>query len=201
MRPSTSPIRTDTVQNARRSRRSISSTERPPRPLAAGRGIHSVSSAGARLAETTEPHLRTSAISAYKRGAATTPPRLRTWIGENTSSKSTVCLQSTSRPCALAKAESARSASEQHRASSWITATPRATSGLCSARRATRFSVGTRRRPTRFFASSGISKLTAPSLDQPCHADILLEIANGPLSDGAPTRQDDTHEPNGMNPK
>lgn len=59
---------------------------------------------------------------------------------------------------------------------SWIIATRRAMFDHCCARPAIPFSAGMRRRPTRSSASSATSTPTVA--DQPCHADVLLELAN-----------------------
>mgnify|MGYP001393555160 CR=1 FL=1 len=161
--------------NAMQSKRSISSTASARGLRAAGRGIAIVSNAGARRAAIMEPRARTLGTLGYANGAARTPAKPRAWTRGGGSNRSTVCRPHMWMRCASARADVAPSVAALRLASSSITVTRRGMSARCSVRHATPFSAGTRRRLTQSCAFSGTWRRTAA--DQPCHADMLLELA------------------------
>lgn len=187
MRRSTPASRTSDAPSAVRSKPSTCSTVRARLRLGGGPGIHSASNAVEPRVETTAPGRRICETPAYARGARKTPPRPQRSIIGAGSGGSMISRRNKSQRCAARKAGDARYVSAAPAACLWITATPKATFVHCSARPATPSSAGTKRRPTPSFDSNATSRHIAA--DKPCHADVLLEIANGPLSDGALERQ------------
>jgi hypothetical protein len=177
MSPSTSPTRISDAALAPLLRRLICSTGRRPLRLADGRGIRIASSAAARPAESTVLAQKNCETLACETGGGAIPLPLQKSISAGTLNKNMALRLSRLKLCERPKAEAALSASGAPRDYSWITAISRGISAPYSARHAIRSSDGTRRRRTQSCASRATSK-PIDRLSAPCHADVLLEIAN-----------------------
>lgn len=152
------------------------STGRTPQPRADGLGIAIASNADGQRVETMGLPLGKRATQGSRSGVRKTPrPPLAT-IKKRASKGNTGSRQSMLSKCGMPNKDAALSASARLLACSWITATPKAMSGLCFARRATRFLGGTKRRPKQSSSFRSTYRLTVNN--QPCHADVLLELAN-----------------------
>lgn len=176
MRLSISVTPISVVPPAVQSRMFPSSTGRTPEQREAGHGIAIALIAAGLPAETMGRRLKMLAMLGSKIGEGRIPPLPLGSISVSASSKSMASRQSKSRKCGPHRADVAPSASARHRVSSWITATRKVTSARCFARPVTPSWVGMKRRRTRSLSSSDMWKRIAA--DQPCHADVLLELAN-----------------------
>ncbi len=176
MRPNTLRIPTSDARNALRSRLSRYSIEKERGPRGGGHGTAFVSSAGALSASSMGPLPRNCATQGFARGVGRTLQPRQTKIGALGSVRPTGSRRPMWHGCVSYKADAALFAKKQRAGSSLIIATPKATSAPCSAKPVIRSSAGTRRRPIRSSNFRDIWLRT--SLDQPCHADVLLELAN-----------------------
>lgn len=173
-----SPTRTSGAQGVGRPKSFRFSTARTPAPRAGGRGIAIASSVVARPALITVPQAAINATRAFGRGDSRTPVRRPMLTSVEASKGNTVCRWSKLRRCASLKAGNAQYVSASHRGCLLTIAIPKGTSGPCFARRATRFLAGMKRRQTPSFNFNATSRRTRKSSEHPCHADVLLELAN-----------------------
>lgn len=157
----------------------LRSLERPrPKLRSAGRGEANVGSADALRAESTEPRTSLGVMSAYGIGGSRIPMRLRPTISESASGISMALRPRPSTICMRGLAANARFVEVRPLGSVLITAMrPGEYGGYC-ALVATHFWGGSRITAS----SSRNSRNTSPSAvadnDLPCHADVLLELAN-----------------------
>lgn len=163
---------------AERSKRFPSSTARTLKPRADGRGIATALSAVARPAEIMGPRPRMPETLDCESGARTILRRPRVSMPSATSRKNTDLARKRSRLCGLPNIGDAQSVTVRPAAYSWITATQRGTSERCFARPATRSLAGMNGKPAPSSSSNSMWRSTAVRPGQPCHADVLLEIAN-----------------------
>lgn len=177
MRRNTSPSPTSDVQNVERSNLCLSSTERKQKLSAVGLGIVTVSNAAARRVPTMGPLTKTSETHDFGSGERTIRPQLSSSIGVSDSPRSMDSPMSSSLLCERLKLAVAQFVVASRPAYSSIIAISRDTSGRSCAKRATLSSAGTSERLKQSYASRGTSRRTLPN-SQPCHADVLLELAN-----------------------
>lgn len=180
MKRSTSSLHTSCVAPAERSKRYLSSTARRPRRHGAGLGIAIASNAEGLRAGTTAPRQKISAMLGCALGASRIQRQRPSSMLGGISNRNTASRRMRSIACVALKADAALSASGKQPGFLSTTATPKGTSDLCSARPATHSSGGTSGRRARSSSSKNTWNRTASS-GQPCHADVLLEIANAPL--------------------
>ncbi len=187
MKRNTFPIRTSAVRSAKLSNLFPYSTERIPQRRVVGRGIAIASSAGAITARITARRTATSETLGSRHGELGIRKQLRKTISALALNRNTGSQSKTWRSCERASKGNAPFASDRRSVCLWITAIQRDTFGPCFVRRATRSSVGTRRKQTQSCAFKTMLRVTQNN--QPCHADVLLEIANAvPLQDRAEDR-------------
>ena len=172
-----SNIRTNDAPPAERLSQSRFSIARPRERRAGGRGIRTALSAGAPPAEITAQLPSHCATSAFAHGVGRTLTRRSAWTSAVTCGPLTASARMMLSGCMSIRMAVAPSASVRQSACSWITVTPKVTFAHCSVRPATRSLVGTKRRPIRSCAFKSIWLPTNDS-GEPCHADVLLEIAN-----------------------
>ena len=167
---------TRNARSARLSKSFLSSTRKRPQTNAVGLGTASVSSAGAWRVETMERRRKRHVTPASRSGASKTPAQLRISTSEGTFRENTAFQPLKSNGCVRRKEADAPFASELRLGFSLTIATPKAMCGRFFVRPAIHFLAGTRRRPAR----SSSSRVTLPRtrVDAPCHADVLLELAN-----------------------
>lgn len=163
---------------------SHSSTARIRARHAAGRGIATASSAEEHLVETMGQTRRNRATHVSRSGVERTQQRRRKQISANASSRSTASHQIALRKCENRKMGGVQYVTGRLRDCLSIIATSKVMSVRFSARHATPFLAGTRRRPTRSFYSKNM--WISIAVDQPCHADTLLKIANAPRCEEIP---------------
>lgn len=142
-----------------------------------GHGTATASNADAQLVATMAHHQKRPGTPAFASGERTTQKPLPGSTRSGTLSRSTAFRPERLKPCVRPKMAAAQSAGVRPVGCSWITATQRGTFARFSARPATPSLVGTSGRPARSSSFSGMSRRTDDSA--PCHADVLLEIANG----------------------
>lgn len=176
MKKNIAPTHTSDARNVRGSRLSHSSIGRIPQRRGGGHGIAIASNVGALRALITPPRTKISGTPGCEHGARRIRSRLAAPIGAS-AWPNTALPRNKSHRCVMPKADAARYVSVPHRGSSLITAISKVTSDRFSARHATRFSAGTNGRPKRSCVFNDISRRTL-SASQPCHADVLLELAN-----------------------
>lgn len=179
MKRNTCPTLTNAAAPAARSKRYLFSTERTRALLEAGRGIATAFSAEDLHVESMGRHPKTPATPDFESGGKTIPRRQRAWTRSAALSRNMDYRPMRLRPCDPHKAGGAQSVSDRPVACLSITAIRKGTSGRCYARPAIPFSAGMNGKPALCSSSSNTWKSTAVRLDQPCHADVLLEIANG----------------------
>ena len=178
MKRNTCPTPTSFADLAAKSKMSLSSTERTHEPPEAGHGTAIALNVVALPAETMGPHPRRHETPGFGNGGRTIPRQLRVLMPSATSSKNTGWPPRKSRPCVICRAVGAQSASGKPVASSWTTATLKATSERCFARPVTPSSAGMSARLTLCSSSNAMWKSTAAKPGTPCHADVLMEMAN-----------------------
>lgn len=180
MRQNISPTPISAAPNAARQRLFPSSTARTPQQRGVGRGIAIVLNAGGPHAPHTAPLAGTSATPAFARGVLIILRLQQRTTSALGSSENMDCQKIRLKRCVPHSMENVPFVSAPHPDYSWTIATRRAMRAPFSVRRATRSSVGTSARPIPFCGSSDTS--TRTTSDRPCHADVLLEIANRPVS-------------------
>lgn len=176
MRPTISPTPTGGVPNAKPSRPWIYSIARLPRPLVVGHGIANVSNADALIAENMGPTQRSCATPVCGLGEKRTPLLRQQSTNGVTFNKNTACRRIRWKRCAVTRPALAPSASVEQPVYLSTIVIPRVTYERCFAKRATRSWVGTKKKQTPFCGSSNTLRRIANS--KPCHADVLLELAN-----------------------
>lgn len=177
MRPAISPTHTNTARYAVPLRPSTSSTARQPARREVGHGTVSASNVDAMRARLTVRAAKMCGTLGCESGGAKIQRRLLALMRAAALNRSTDSRLSRLRRCGSGKAAAARSVHGQHRAFSWIIATRRGMSAHSSAKRAIHSLDGMRRKQIRSFDFRDIWRIIARS-DQPCHADVLLEMAN-----------------------
>lgn len=180
MKRSTCPTLTSAAALAVKSKRSLSFTEKTRERREVGHGTATALSAVERPVETMGPHLKRRETPGFGSGGKTIPRQQRALMPSATLSKNMVCPPRTSKSCALRRTVGAQSVDGKPVAYSWIIAIRRVTYGRCFARPATPFSAGTSARPALSSNSNATWKSTAASPCAPCHADVMLELANAP---------------------
>jgi len=177
MKPNISPIPTSGVRGAIPSRSYRCSIGRTLRQRAGGLGIATASNAGEQLVRIMGRQTETSVMLGFVGGVSEIQRRQRRTTSADASNRNMASPSSESKKCGQRKMGSAPSANAPPRACLWITATRKGTSAVYCARRAIRFLVGTSGKRIRSFAFNTTSKGTLEN-SQPCHADVLLELAN-----------------------
>lgn len=172
-------IPTNTAQVARKSKRSIFSIARRRTQRVAGLGIASALNAVVLIAGTTVRVQKNYAMRDSGNGGKKILSPLGLSIKDGTLSRNMACHHNRLRRCVSTKTEGAPFANAERPDFSWTIAIPRGTSGHCFAKPAIRSLDGTKRRPTLSFGSNATSMLIADNA--PCHADVLLEVANRPV--------------------
>ena len=180
MRPIISPTRTSVAQSVMRPKQLTSSTVKTRKPRAVGRGTAIAFSAAARNVASMAQAAKKLEMPGFVSGAGRIQRRRQAWTRGGALSRSTGLRLTMWMPCAWRRVVAAPSARAQPHAYSWITATLRGTSARCYARLATPFLDGTKRKQTPYCAFRDIWRRIA-RVDQPCHADTLLLLANAPL--------------------
>lgn len=177
MKLSTLPLRTKAARSAAQSRWCRCFIARQPRPREAGLGIATASNAGASPAQNMGRQTATIGTLGCAHGDSKIHRPQPRMTNAHALSANTGCLNRRLTLCALRRAVSALYVNDQRPVYSSIIATPKAMSAHYSVKHATHSSAGTNARPTPFSAFSDTSRHT-PNPDEPCHADVLLEIAN-----------------------
>lgn len=174
MNPNTRDSRTRSARSAEQSRPFLCSIESRPKLRAVGLGTRTVLSAAGRRAGITRLLPRISEMQGSERGDNVIP-----WRHQNSISVSVlqvmVCRKKTLRRCVERKTVNALFAGAPRNGYSSTIATQKVPCADCSAKRAIHSSAGTNERRKPFLGSSAISIAIEC---QPCHADVLLEIAN-----------------------
>lgn len=152
------------------------------RRLADGHGTLSVLSADDRPAKNMARHTRLPATHACGDGAKPIHRLQKRRIAVRISKRNMACRQNRLSQCEKRKGESVPSVIGSRRVYLLTTATPAARFAAYFVKRATRFLAGTRARLNTSFDSRSICWVDK---DKPCHADVLLEIANQPSGGAA----------------
>lgn len=175
MKRSTLRTPINAVRNAEPSNRSHFSIGRTPQRHGAGLGIATVSNAGALIAPPMGQLTGIDEMLGSRLGELATQGRRLTTISVPDSKRSMASRSRMLRQCGRSRRANARSVNDQRNACSSITATSKDTFAPCFVRPATRSLAGMRKRPMR---SCGF-KPTSLATQNSCHADVLLELANG----------------------
>lgn len=152
------------------------SIEKTPRQLVVGHGTAIALSADGPPAESMVPGQKISEMPACVNGARATQRPQHNSTQRNASSRNTGFHRMRLTQCGKPKGGDARSATVKPADYLLTTAIPRVTSAPFSVRPVIRSLVGMSARPTRFSNFKDMWSSTASN--QPCHADVLLRLAN-----------------------
>lgn len=172
MSPNTFNIHTSGAVGAGSLRLCHYSIERIPKPLAAGRGIHTVSNAAGGIAGNTAPITERSETPECEIGESLIQMQLARTTGRESLGISMDCRLMMWSGCDRSRAAGVPFAKRKQVDCLSITAIREDTSGRSCAKLATRFSGGTKKRPIRSLSFRRISLLTKND------ADTLAEYAN-----------------------
>lgn len=173
MKPTISHSLTSDARSVPPLRSSLSSIERRPGQRADGLGILIASSVVVPRALSMGPARRKHVTPGCGHGDAKTPLLQKNTTVAGGSKNCTDYRKIRLSRCVPSSTDAAQFASVPHHAFWWIIVIRAATSGGCSARHATHFSVGTSARPAPSFNFRSTWQANS-------HADSLLELANAP---------------------
>lgn len=168
-----SPIRNALA--AKRLKRSQNSIKRPLRQLAVGRGIATALCAAGQPAKATENRIETVGTLDCGNGAAKIRQQQNREMRAPDSKPNTVSPKIAWKRCVSRKMDDVRSVTNAPPGCSLTTRTLPGKCGRSSAKPATHSWDGTNARQAKF---SAFRNICAGIPDQPCHADILLLLAN-----------------------
>lgn len=178
MRQNTFLIPTSFAGPAARSKRSRYSIERTPGRLGDGHGTVTALNAGVQRVENIVQGRGMREMRAFVSGVKAIRKPQHNLTQRNVLSKNTAFHQMTLTQCDNLKGDGARFATAKPSACSLITATPKGTSERSYAKHAIPSLVGMSARQALSSNSKDTWNITA--CNQPCHADVLLRLANEP---------------------